>query len=202
MRPIRSVSVLVPTFQGLEFQGRVFEALAGQELELPWDVHVVDSGSTDGTWECLGRWSSQFSVPFRRERIHPVEFDHGDTRNLLASRTTGDLCVFLTQDAIPSATDWLAQLVADFDDESVGAAYCRNVPRPDARPLTRIMSAGDPGYSTESRVTRLPDASSAQVSNHMYSVFGVSPTCSNVPPELYAASTSMGPLTLRSSIAP
>ncbi|MEE8466973.1 MAG: glycosyltransferase, partial [Planctomycetota bacterium] len=158
MRPIRSVSVLMPTFQGLEFQGRVFEALAGQELELPWDVHVVDSGSSDGTWECLGEWATRFPVPFSRQRIHPVEFDHGDTRNLLAAQSAGDLCVFLTQDAVPQASDWLARLVADFGDESVGAAYCRNVPRPDASPLTRILSAGDPGYATESGVTRLPDS--------------------------------------------
>ena len=29
----------------------------------------------------------------------------------------------------------------------VGAAYCRNVPRPDARLSTKIMSATDPGYA-------------------------------------------------------
>ena len=111
VRPIPSVSVLMPTWQGMEFLERVLVALAAQRIALPWDFLAIDSGSTDGTWELLGRFQERFPVPFRRERIDQVEFDHGDTRNLLAAKSTGDLCVFLTQDAIPSSPDWLATLV-------------------------------------------------------------------------------------------
>ncbi len=158
MRPLRSISVLMPTWQGLEFLERVLAALAAQKCALPWDFRAVDSGSTDGTWECLERWSKRFPVPFAYERIEQVEFDHGDTRNLLAARSRGDLLVYLTQDAIPKGTDWLARLAANFDDERVGAAYCRNVPRPDARLLTKIFSANDLGYQAGRREERLPDA--------------------------------------------
>ncbi|MEM7519185.1 MAG: glycosyltransferase, partial [Planctomycetota bacterium] len=56
----------------------------------------------------------------------------------------------------PGSEDWLARLVRNFDDPDVGAAYCRNVPRPDADPLTKIFSAGDPGYVEGRRETRLP----------------------------------------------
>src|SRR5689334_13112109 len=98
MRPIRSVSVLVPTFQGIQFLERALKSLASQRIDLPWDFLAIDSGSTDGTWELLGRFAERFPVPFRRQRIDPVEFDHGDTRNLLASRSNGDLLVYLTQD--------------------------------------------------------------------------------------------------------
>ncbi|MFO1010657.1 MAG: glycosyltransferase [Planctomycetota bacterium] len=165
VRPIRSVSVLMPTWQGMEFLERVLTALAAQRVALPWDFHAIDSGSTDGTWELLGRFQERFPVPFRRERIDQVEFDHGDTRNLLAAKSTGDLCVFLTQDAIPSSPDWLATLVANFDDPKVGAAYCRNVPRPDAELLTKIFSANDPGYTAGRRETRLPDPTAYALMN-------------------------------------
>ncbi len=158
MRPIRSVSVLMPTWQGMEFLGRVLEALAGQRLELPWDMTVVDSGSTDGTWELLQGAREQFPVPLRLERIHQVEFDHGDTRNLLAARSSGDLLVYLTQDAIPVGSDWLARVVANFSDERVAAVTCRNVPRPDADLLTRVFSRDDPGYANARRERRLPPA--------------------------------------------
>ena len=157
MRPIQSVSVLVPTWQGIEFLPRCLAALAQQELGLEWDVRAVDSGSTDGTWELLGKEARGFPVPLARERIDPVEFDHGDTRNLLAARSRGELLVFLTQDAIPIGRDWLARLVADFDDPRVGAAYCRNVPRPDCDVLTRVFSANDPGYAPGRRETRIAD---------------------------------------------
>ncbi len=158
MRPLRSISVLMPTWQGLEFLERVLGALAEQACSLPWDFRAIDSGSTDGTWECLERWSKRFPVPFAFERIEQVEFDHGDTRNLLAARSQGDLLVYLTQDAIPKGRDWLERLARNFADDRVGAAYCRNVPRPDARLLTKIFSANDTGYQAGRREVRLPDA--------------------------------------------
>src|SRR5260221_8239239 len=112
MRPIRSVSVLMPTWQGTDFLERALTAIAAQKLALAWDFLAIDSGSTDGTWELLGRFAEKFPVPFRRSRIHPLEFDHGDTRNLLASRTLGDLLVYLTQDAIPTSDGCLGMLAA------------------------------------------------------------------------------------------
>jgi glycosyltransferase involved in cell wall biosynthesis len=148
----------MPTWQGIEFLERVLNALAQQEIGLAWDFLAVDSGSSDGTWELLGRFAERFPVPMRRERIDKVEFDHGDTRNLLAAKSTGDLLVFLTQDAIPTSPRWLATLAKNFDDPRVGAAYCRNVPRPDADLLTRLFSAHDLGYTAGRRETHVPDA--------------------------------------------
>lgn len=157
MPPLRSVSVLMPTYQGMEFLPRVLDALAGQLLELPWDFRAIDSSSSDGTWEYLAERAQGFPVPFELERIEGVEFDHGDTRNLLAARSRGELLVFLTQDAIPSDEHWLAKLVANFEDERVGGAYCRNLPRPDAELLTRVFSENDPGYVAGRRETRIED---------------------------------------------
>ncbi len=133
------------TYQGIEFLERLLDALAAQEFELPWDVHIIDSGSTDGTVEMLERYRAKFPVPFHVVRIPSVEFDHGDTRNQLAARSGGDLLVYSTQDAIPSDSRWLALLAKNFDDPEVGAAYSRNVPRADAKLLTKIMSRTDPG---------------------------------------------------------
>lgn len=157
MRSVSSISVLMPTWQGIEFLERALSALASQRVDLPWDFLAIDSGSSDGTWELLGRLAPGFPVPLRRQRIDKVEFDHGDTRNLLAAESRGELLVYLTQDAIPVGEDWLQRLADNFSDEEVGAAYCRNVPRPDAERLTKIFSAKDPGYTEGRRETRLPE---------------------------------------------
>ena len=165
-RPIHSASVLMPTYQGMEFLERLLDALAAQVAPFPWDVHVIDSGSTDGTLECLQARAAEFPVPFRVAAIPPAEFDHGDTRNQLAARSGGDLLVFLTQDAIPSNPDWLRLLARNFDDPTVGGAYSRNVSRHDAKLLTRVFTRTDPGYETERVVTRKPDAATwARMSN-------------------------------------
>lgn len=152
------VSVLMPTYQGMEFLERVLDRLAAQRVGFPWEMVVVDSSSTDGTWELLGERAARFPVPLRRERILGVEFDHGDTRNLLAARARGALLVFMTQDAIPASENWLATLVRNFDDPRVGAVTCRNVPRPDADVLTQLFSAADPGYAEGRREVVLPPA--------------------------------------------
>lgn len=166
-RQVRSISVAMPTFRGLEFLERVLERLSAQRCDLPWDFTAIDSSSDDGTWELLGRFAERFPVPFARHRIHGLEFDHGDTRNELFARTQGDLCVFLTQDAIPAGDGWLATLAKNFADEQVAAAYCRNVPRPDADLLTRIGSEDDPGYQCGRRVVRIEDrAAYARLDTH------------------------------------
>ncbi|MHC4892096.1 MAG: glycosyltransferase family 2 protein, partial [Planctomycetota bacterium] len=147
----------MPTWQGAEFLERCLDALAAQTTTLDWDFLAIDSGSTDGTLEILDKARARFPVPLSVESIHQAEFDHGDTRNLLAARSRGELLVFLTQDAIPVGDDWLERLVRNFDDPEVGALYCRNVPRPDCEVVTSVLSAGDPGYATERKVTRLPE---------------------------------------------
>jgi glycosyltransferase involved in cell wall biosynthesis len=143
----------------MAFLGSALDALLAQETSIPWDFLAVDSGSTDGTWELLGEYVEREPVRFRRRRIDQLEFDHGDTRNLLAALCQGELLVFLTQDAIPAADDWLETLVANFDDEAVAAVSCRNVPRPDAAPVTALLCRDDPGYATERREVRLADVS-------------------------------------------
>ena len=152
----RSSSVLIPSFQGAEFLERVLASLAEQRVDFAWDLTLVDSGSTDATLAIAERWRARFPVPFALRRIDPVEFDHGDTRNLLAAESSGELLVFLTQDAVPIGSGWLARLVANFDDPRVGAAYCRNVVRPGADALTRVFAEADPGYAPERREVRLP----------------------------------------------
>lgn len=147
----------MPTWQGAEFLDSVLTALGRQNYGGKWDVLLVDSGSTDETVEIVTKFQRDFPVELSLRTIHNVEFDHGDTRNYMAAMSSGELCVFLTQDAIPVGDDWLATLVANFDDPAVGAAYCRNAPRPDADFLTPILSAGDPGYALERREVRLSD---------------------------------------------
>jgi glycosyltransferase involved in cell wall biosynthesis len=151
-----SLSVLMPTWNGAEFLDRVVVMLSAQQLDLPWEFLAIDSGSTDGTLDILTQWQRRFPVPLRVLQIHPTAFDHGDTRNMLAAESTGDLLVFLTQDAIPTSAQWLKLLIRNFEDPRVGAAYCRNVHRPDAHLLTRVFSENDPGYARARREQKLP----------------------------------------------
>ena len=87
-------SVLILTKNG----GAAFEdtlrAVTNQSTSFPYDVLVVDSGSTDGTKEMARRYGVAVHA------VEPGEFHHGHTRNLAAALCRGELLVFLTQDAI------------------------------------------------------------------------------------------------------
>jgi glycosyltransferase involved in cell wall biosynthesis/SAM-dependent methyltransferase len=152
-----SVSVLMPTYQAAAYLDRVLAALAKQRTNFRWDFTALDCGSTDGTLEIFARHSDDFPVPLRVLALGCETFDHGDTRNLLAASSSGDLLVYLTDDAIPVGDHWLAHVRAAFDSPAVVAAYCRNVPRADARPGARALTHHDPTYSTAWREQNVPD---------------------------------------------
>ncbi len=93
----------------------------------PEQVLIIDSESTDGTPD-LAR-----EAGFRVKSIPRSEFNHGGTRQLAADLyTDAEILVYLTQDAVLAGPDELTKLLAAFEDPTVGAAYGRQLPRPQA----------------------------------------------------------------------
>lgn len=116
----------MPTKDGAQDVGECLEAVYSQKEVGPFEVIVIDSGSTDNTLEIARRY------PMRIERIPPEAFHHARTRNFAASLAKGDFLVFLSQDAIPSSDTWLAAMLSNFSDPAVGAVYGRQLPKPDS----------------------------------------------------------------------
>jgi rhamnosyltransferase len=108
------------------------EAVFGQKGAGPFEVIVVDSGSTDGTREIAARVLAardQERYPVRLEQIPPGTFHHARTRNYAASLADGEILVYLAADAFPVSENWLRALLANFEDKMVGAVYGRHVPK-------------------------------------------------------------------------
>ncbi len=100
------------------------QAVFSQKGVEPFEVILVDSGSTDATVEIARRF------PVRIDQIPAEAFHHARTRNFAASLAEGQTLVFLVADAAPVSDTWLASLLANFDDAGVGAVYGRQIPRP------------------------------------------------------------------------
>jgi len=123
------VSLVIPTLNAGPLLHEVLAGIDRQPGASRLQRVAIDSGSTDGTRAALRRHGFDVSVIDRRE------FDHGATRDLAIERTDGEIVVLLTQDATPADESWLPALVACYDDPAVGAAYCRQIPRPDCNPF-------------------------------------------------------------------
>ncbi|MBK5231085.1 MAG: glycosyltransferase family 2 protein, partial [Thermoleophilia bacterium] len=157
------ISVVIPVYNGAAHLSEVLDAVTGRQLDEPFEVLVIDSGSTDGSLEIVRS--------FPRVRLLEIpneQFGHGRTRNLGVRETTGDLIAFLTQDATPASPHWLAAYRRAFAlDQAVGAAFGPHLPRPGVNPLMArlliehfesfspdgepaIQHAGDSGYLSNS----------------------------------------------------
>ena len=71
----------------------------------------------------------------RREVHHITKADltMEKTRAMGAAMANSDILVFFTQDAVPADDLVVEYLVQAFQDESVGAAYGRQLPNPDCK---------------------------------------------------------------------
>lgn len=128
------VSVVIPVLNAGPYLKSLIEALLAQKPEPPLEIILVDSNSTDNTRE--------IAAAFPAVRVIPIpDFSHGRARNLGVRAAKGDIIALMTQDALPRDSTWLASLLKPFVDATVGAAYSRQTPRPDA-PLTEIYFLG------------------------------------------------------------
>jgi rhamnosyltransferase len=130
---VAKVSVVIPTKNaGLQLCN-VLDSLMGQHTAWPFDVLVVDSGSTDGTVEAVKRYRS-----VRLIQIPASEFGHGKTRNFAIANTTGDFVAMLTQDALPVGPLWLSELVNVIEtDAQIAGVFGRHIAYRNASPFAR-----------------------------------------------------------------
>ncbi len=126
-----SVSVVIPTYNaGSELRPLLRKLLAQKGLK-SIEVVIVDSGSTDGTAEL------SIQLGCKLVRITQGEFSHSCSRNVGADASTGELLVFMVQDAYPIGEYWLFGLARCLFRPQVKAAQlsavsCAEYPRTDS----------------------------------------------------------------------
>ena len=134
-------AVIIPTWNGGDLFRDVLTALVGQKTDWPFDIMVVDSGSSDNTIEIIGEFAG------RGVRLHQIpnsEFQHGRTRNLAISLTSAEFVAVLTQDATPANSCWLANLIKAFDkSDQVAGVFGRHHTYPEA---TEFVRQGQDGH--------------------------------------------------------
>ncbi|MGA3190824.1 MAG: glycosyltransferase [Bryobacteraceae bacterium] len=122
------ISVIVPTLNGAVRMPKLVGSLLRQTVK-DVEVIVIDSESEDRTaGVAAGLGCAVYTIARGR-------FDHGGARNLGVQKASGEILVFLTQDAIPASQDFLARLTGPIDGRLTAAAYARQIPAEGATPL-------------------------------------------------------------------
>lgn len=127
----QTVSLIIPTLNAEPWLDDLLSALLRQTL-LPDEILLVDSGSSDNTLKIAERYVREHSF-FRLIAIKKEEFDHGGTRTMAARQSSGDILLFMTQDAVPADNTALELLLRPFaENNNLAAAYGRQLPAKDA----------------------------------------------------------------------
>jgi rhamnosyltransferase len=127
------VSVIIPTHNAERYIHDLLTSLKGQSVSC--EIIVIDSSSSDCTIKIADSFNVKTKIIIKRS------FDHGGTRNLAVTKATGDIIIFLTQDAIPADRYFLEKLIKPLNNPGIAATYGRQIPRTDAKPTEKFSRA-------------------------------------------------------------
>lgn len=116
------VDIVIPTYKPGKRFGQLLERLYGQK-------HPINRLIIMNTEQ--GFWNPEWEKNRDNMEVHHITkaaFDHGGTRRLGGSYTSGDIFVCMTQDALPKDSDMLGNLIRPLSREGVGASYARQIP--------------------------------------------------------------------------
>ena len=141
----KKITVIIPVLNGAATLGELFAALNRQTVQAN-EILVGDSSSTDESVRICQDGGARV-LTYAKET-----FDHGGTRSALVQEASGDIVVFLTQDAIPATRDALENLLsALLSDGKISCAYGRQLPQKNATPIASYL-----------RIFNYPDVSSVR----------------------------------------
>jgi glycosyltransferase involved in cell wall biosynthesis len=110
----KSVSIIIPTFNGASRIGNCLDALLKQTIGRDAEILVVNDGSTDNTADVVTRYSGIRLIS--QSNAGPAA-----ARNRGASESRGTIILFTDDDCAP-IPEWLDAMIEPFDDpEVVGA---------------------------------------------------------------------------------
>lgn len=130
--PAPMVTVVIPVHNGGAMLRAVVDACLDQDIDVGFEVLLIDSASSDGCLEALPQDD--------RIRLHSIrknDFGHGRTRNLGVELARGEYVAFLTQDAIPANGMWLMNLIEPLrNDPKVAGVFGCHMAHSDHDQLT------------------------------------------------------------------
>lgn len=124
----------------------------------------------DAEYAALFEENNRAGTEFSVYHVAKQEFDHGGTRNLGITHSDADICICMTDDAVPADRRLVEELVKALEaEDDIAVAYARQLPAADCGPVERRTRAFN--YPAESRVKSAADLETLGIKTYF---------CSNV----------------------
>jgi rhamnosyltransferase len=157
----KTVKIIVPTYNaGSKFKQFIAALLCQRNLVYE-DILIIDSSSQDGTVQLANEAGFAVQVILRED------FSHGGTRAKAVEQTEADVIVFLSQDAILAQPDSIEKLVNCLRDDTIAAAFGRQLPNPGANVLDAFARLYN--YPAISRVNSIQDKAKRGIKTAFFS---------------------------------
>lgn len=144
------LDIIIPTYRPGEQLEELLKRLLKQEL-LPDRIIIMNT--EENLWDAE-RFESLFDgspVGLTVQHISREAFDHGGTRHRGILLSDADVCLCMTQDAIPYDRKLTGKLVeAVSSSDRIAAAYARQLPAADCGPVERYTRQFN--YPEQSRI--------------------------------------------------
>lgn len=115
------VSVVVRALNEARYLGELLSSVAEQELDIPVEVVLIDSGSTDGTLDIAEAYGCRIT------HIEKHEFTFGRSLNRGYEFAQGDILVSISGHCVPASRTWLMSLIAPLREGVAHYSYGRQI---------------------------------------------------------------------------
>ena len=132
-----TVDILIPTYK----PGKEFVELINQLLKQTIEIRKIIIMNTEEIFFDRLMYEHPKLQKISKLEIHHLpqnEFDHGGTRHRGMKYSKADVCICMTQDAMPADEHLVETLIAPLEDKQVAVSYARQLPKKDAGPLEQF----------------------------------------------------------------
>lgn len=132
-----NVDIVIPTYK----PGKEFLELVRSLQKQTKEIHRIIIMNTEEAFFERMIYENIRGGDFHNVEVHHIskkEFDHGATRHRGIQYSTADICVCMTQDALPADEHLIEELIKPLEDKNVAVSYARQLPKQDAGALEQF----------------------------------------------------------------